>query len=155
MLSFAILPCPRLICKVYDTISSLSKSSAVFDRTEKSLQSLNNVLLQIKELAHEPYRAEISPINRTKSLTHSHKDFFQNLQNALQICVDELDPLAKKLSQWKAKQDRKQWLKKMTNTLSVYIKSSDLREIDELVSKHVRDERKIAAIRKVTWLICK
>jgi hypothetical protein len=148
VLSFAILPHPRLIFKVYDTISSFPKRSAVFDRTEKSVHALNNVLLQIKELAHESHRPEVSPINRTKSLTHSHKDFFQSLQNAVQICVDELDPLAKKLSQWKATQDTKQWLKKITNTLSVYIKSSDLREIDELVSKHVRDERKIDAVGK-------
>jgi hypothetical protein len=49
-----------------------------------------------------------------------------NLQNAVQICVNDLDPLVKKPSQWEARQDRKQWLGE----------GSNLREIGELVLKH-------------------
>jgi len=129
--------------KIYGTISGLSKSQKEFARTEKSLQSLGNILVQIQRLAHEPPRPDDSPINNTRNSSHNHEDFFENLRDAVQICADDLDPLARKAEKWKAAQQSSRWSDKVAGVLHMYIKNSGLREIDEAVSKHVCDERKI------------
>jgi hypothetical protein len=107
------------------------------------VQSLNDVLAQIQELARKQHLLEVSPINRSRTATHINGDLFNEIQTAVRMCVTDLDPLAKKLGQWKATEERKRWPNKVADALLMYVKSSDLKEIEVLVSKHVRGEQEI------------
>lgn len=100
---------------------------------------MSDILAQIQELAQEQRRTIENPIDPNNSSFQLHGDMFSGIQNAVQICVSDLDPLEKKLHRWKAKEVENRWSNRVASNFSKYIKSTELKEIESLVMKHVGD----------------
>jgi hypothetical protein len=118
------------MAKVYDTISSLSNGANAFRHADESLQSLNNTLTHIVNLASSfetsQHAGRVSSAN--------DKVFFQLLESTIQQCVDTLKPIVAKVERWKTAAGAKHTI---LSHLKWYIKDSDLREIHETVSRQV------------------
>lgn len=114
--------------EIYDTLSGICKGREEFRRTDRALQSLDQILSHIHELAQASHQ----------NLTPHDQSFFENMKKAVENCVADLNPFKVKIEKWKTKFGKNAWQgRKAVESIRLYIKNSDLSEMNEVISKHV------------------
>ena len=121
--------------KIYVTLSSLCKSRKEFAQTVQSLQSLQDVLEQIIRFANRSSLLLSAPsTNGDTDSSLRNEAFYKGVKDAVKKCENDLQPVVKKVERWKAAEIGKH---KVISALSWYIKGSDLREIQGVVTRQV------------------
>lgn len=121
-------------------MSGLCKSRKEFDWTDQALRSLDVILNQIGKLANQvPQQTLPGPpaASSTTSASGTGDEVFKELEQAVQRCVNGLEPLKSKAENWKKAGQNKSLQSKATQAVHMYFKSRDLEEIHSLVQRHV------------------